>query len=81
MSLFEYKYFDVQCLKWQFVFKTNVRIKFQTTRLGETRIKPEKKNKARRFVLFHSGTPPAARSTAEAASQSPFLVCPVTLHH
>lgn len=32
-------------------------------------------------ALFHSGTPPVARSTAEAASQSPLLVCPVTLHH
>lgn len=32
-------------------------------------------------ALFHSGTPLVARSTAEAASQSPLLVRPVTLHH
>lgn len=32
-------------------------------------------------ALFHSGTPLVARSTAEAASQSPLPVCPVTLHH
>lgn len=34
-----------------------------------------------RAALFHSGTPLVARSTAEAASQSPLPVCPVTLHH
>lgn len=32
-------------------------------------------------ALFHSGTPLVARSTAEAASQSPLPVYPVTLHH
>lgn len=32
-------------------------------------------------ALFHSGTPLVACSTAEAASQSPLLVRPVTLHH
>lgn len=32
-------------------------------------------------ALFHSGTPLVPHSTAEAASQSPFPVCPVTLHH
>lgn len=32
-------------------------------------------------ALFHFGTPLVACSTAEAASQSPLLVRPVTLHH
>lgn len=44
----------------------------------------EEKKRSEQFLfpaaLFNSGTPLVARSTAEAASQSPLPVCPVTLH-
>lgn len=56
------------------------------------RIKPKRRTKKREkkkeessvlfhAALFHSGTPLVALSTAEAASQSPLPVYPVTLHH
>lgn len=58
----------------------------KTARTGnKTETREQKKKEESRVLfhaaLFHSGTPLVARSTAEAASQSPLLVCPVTLHH
>lgn len=52
------------------------------TKMGKRRTKSGKEA-SNVFVPrcpFHSGTPLVPRSTAEAASQSPFLVCPVTPH-
>lgn len=62
----------------------------EVSRRGEARLWRWQRRRRRRraqphflfhAALFHSWTPLVARSTAEAASQSPLLVCPVTPHH